>query len=233
MHLDILIYAAVAAFLIYRLNAVLGTRNGSERQRPNPFTSPRDAARPAAPAPVSVLPGAPPPGIGVAMLNRDQLVDAESNADGRIDTGLHEIAGRDAYFDLNSFLQGARYAFEMIVTAYARGDLEALKPLLSPKLYNDFAAGIRQRRADNHTVDLIIHRVKQARVTEAHLGGTIAYITVDFEVEETSVTRDASGQVVDGNPDAIFTIRDIWTFMRDTRNSDPNWILIETKALDK
>ncbi len=232
MHLDILIFAAVAAFIIYRLNSVLGTRNGSERQRPNPFSSPRDAVRPA-PAPVSVLPGAPPPGIGVAMLNRDQLVDAESNADGRIDTGLGEIAARDAYFDLNSFLQGARYAFEMIVTAYARGDLEALKPLLTPKLYNDFAGGVKARKEQNHTTDLTIHRVKQARITEAHMGGTIAYITVDFEVEETTVTRDAAGQVVDGNPDAIFTIRDIWTFMRDTRNSDPNWILIETKSLDK
>ena len=232
MHIDILIFAAIAAFLIYRLNAVLGTRNGNERQRPNPFSSPRDAARPSA-VPAAALPGVPGPAFSIPAGSRDQLVDAESNTDGRIDTGLGEIAARDAFFDLNSFLQGARYAFEMVVTSYARGDLDALKPLLTPKLYNDFVAGVRQRKEDNHTVELVIHRVKQARITEAHLGGTIAYITVDFEVDETTVTRDAAGQVVDGNPDAIFTIRDIWTFMRDTRSTDPNWILIETKALDK
>ena len=68
---------------------------------------------------------------------------------------------------------------------------------------------------------------------EAHLGGTMAYVTVDFDVEETSVTRDASGNVIDGNPDRVFSVEDIWTFTRDTRASDPNWTLIETRAAEK
>ncbi|MDE1151936.1 MAG: Tim44/TimA family putative adaptor protein [Micavibrio sp.] len=229
MHIDILFFAAIAVFLIYRLNAALGTRNGNERQRPNPFTN----ADPARPAVVTPLPTAAPAPFVIPAGSRDQLVDAANNVDGRIDHGLGEIAAADAYFDLNTFLQGARYAFEMVVTAYARGDLDALKPLLTPKLYGDFSAGVRTRIANGHTTELTIQRIKAARITEAHMGGTIAYITVDFDVDEVSVTRDASGKVVDGNADNISTIRDIWTFMRDTRTSDPNWILIETQALEQ
>ena len=232
MNLDILIFALIAAFLIYRLNAVLGTRSGSERQRPNPF-NPADPQRPRPLAAAAAQAAVPAQTFTLPIANHDEMIDAASNQDGRVDTGLHEIAAVDPFFELNTFLQGARYAFEMIVTAYARGDLEALKSLLSPKLYGDFAAGVKARNQDGHTTELILHRIKSARINEAHMGGTIAYITVDFEVDETTVTRDAAGQVVDGHPDNIFNIRDIWTFMRDTRTSDPNWVLIETKALDK
>jgi len=231
LHIDILIFAVIAAFLIYKLNAALGTRNGSERQRPNPFAN--DPAAPRSPLPAAPLPVAAQPVHALPDSVREQLLDAKNNADGRIDHGLGEIAASDAYFDLNTFLQGARYAFEMIVTAYARGDLDTLKPLLTPKLYGDFSAGVRTRTANGHVTELKIERIKAARVTEAHMGGTIAYITVDFEVDEMSVTRDAAGQVVDGSADHITTIRDIWTFMRDTRSHDPNWILIETQALEQ
>jgi len=232
LHLDILIFAAIAAFLIYRLNSVLGTKNGDERQRPNPFVAP-DQTRPRtaeAPVPVPVVMPVRPVLSPAAL---DQMIDADSNKDGRVETGLAEIRDADQFFDLNTFLQGARYCFEIIVTAYARGDLPTLQPLLSPKLYGDFVAGVKAREAAGHTAELTLHRVKTARVTEAHLGGAMAYVTVDFEVDETVVTRDKSGQVVDGNADAILTIRDVWTFTRDTRNVDPNWILIETRAAEK
>jgi len=230
VNIEILIFALIAAFLIYRLNAVLGTRNGSERPRPNPFAAP-DAARPLAAAAPQLA--TPAPAFALPVAQHDEFIDAESNRDGRIDSGLQDIAAADPYFDLNTFLQGARYAFDMIVTAYAKGDLDALKSLLSPKLYKDFAGGVAARQAEGHTSEITIHRVKSSRLTDAHMGGPIAYITVDFEVDETTVTRDASGQIIDGHPDNIFNIRDIWTFMRDTRSTDPNWVLIETKALDK
>lgn len=233
VQLDILIFAAIAAFLIYRLNSVLGTRSGNERQRPNPLkpadapvnVNPLDAQNAVRPVPPHM------PVMTPAAL--DQVVDAEANRDGRVEQGLADIRAEDAYFEINSFMQGARYAFELIVTAYARGDLGAIQPLVSPKLYNDFAAGVRAREAAGHTTELTLHRVQHAKIIEAHMGGTMAYVTVDFEVEESTVTRDKSGQVVDGNPDSVFNIRDIWTFTRDARTSDPNWILIETRSADQ
>jgi predicted lipid-binding transport protein (Tim44 family) len=228
VHLDILIFAIIAAFLIYRLNAVLGTRHGAERERRNPYD-----AREAAPAPVAGPAPALPPKPVAPLAGMDQLVDSDANRDGRIESGLSDISAADPQFEVNSFMGGAKYAFEMIVTAYARGDLATLKPLLSPKLYADFAAGIKTREQEGQTYEVTIHRIKQARILEAHLGGTMAYITVDFDVEETAWLRDRDGKIIDGSPDRIFSVEDIWTFSRDTRNTDPNWILIETRAVEK
>lgn len=227
MHFDIILFAIIAAFLVYRLHSALGTRHGAERERPNPYN---DAAPAAAPLPLHKSAPSKP----VAPLaGMELLVDTDANKDGRIESGLSEIAAADPQFEVNSFVAGAKYAFEMIVTAYARGDTQTLKPLLSPKLYADFHAGIKAREAQNHTYEVTIHRIKQARIVEAHLGGTMAYITVDFDVEETAFTKDAAGQVVDGSPDRIFSVEDVWTFTRDTRTTDPNWILIETRAVEK
>lgn len=231
--MDILIFAVIAAFLVYRLNSVLGTRHGGERQRPNPFAP----SEPLSPQPVKTnvrpitAPAAPRPVLQPQSF--DQLVDLDANKDGRIEQGLVEIASVDTQFEVNSFMQGARYAFEVIVTAYNRGDVDTLKPLLSPKLFGDFQSGIRSRESAGQTSELIIHRIKSARITEAHLGGAMAYVTVAFEVEETAVTRDAAGQVVSGSPDHILTLQDVWTLTRDTRTPDPNWILIETRTAEK
>lgn len=231
MAFDIIIFALIAAFLIYRLNSVLGTRHGGERQRSNPFGERNDAPSPIAKnGPViegELAPQAPPV---LREMVLDGIVDPAQDTEGRIRSGLEDIAQADRYFDVTSFIGGARAAFEMIVTAYARGELDTLKDLLSPKLYNDFKAGVEARTRAGQTTDIIIHRIKKAQIIEAHLGGTMAYVTVDFDVEQTTVTRDSAGQVVDGDPDRVFSVEDIWTFTRDTRASDPNWTLIETRA---
>ncbi len=230
MYFDILIFAAVAAFLVYRLMSVLGTRHGGERQRDNPFTAAEPAQR-RDDAGVIVDVEAKP--FTPRTLVTEGMIDEALNKDGRIETGLAEIASADARFDLPGFMRGARAAFELIVTSYTRGDLETLRPLLSPKLFADFSAGVKAREAAGHRAEITIHRITKAHVTEAHLGGTMAYVTVDFDVEETTVTRDEGGNVVDGNPDRIFSVEDIWTFSRDTRASNPNWTLIETRSVEK
>lgn len=228
---DVLLIAGIAAFLVYRLYSVLGTRNGEERERQNPFVQqPKSPGGDMAAAP-TLSPASQQTVVPLAGM--DQLVDRDANQDGRIETGLSEIAAEDPYFEINSFMQGARAAFEMVVMAYSRGDLDTLKSLLSPKLYSDFEAGVKAREAAGHTNEVSIQRMKSARIVEAHLGGTMAYVTVDFDVEETSVTRDSSGNIVDGDPDKIFSVEDVWTFTRDVRASDPNWILIETRAAEK
>lgn len=229
---DVLLIAGIAAFLVYRLYSVLGTRHGEERERQNPFAgdAPKKnnvhqlASAPLSPASQQTV---------VPLAGMEQLVDETANADGRVAEGLNDIANEDRSFQIGSFMQGARAAFEMVVMAYSRGDLDTLRGLLSPKLFSDFEAGVKAREAAGHSNELTIHRMKAARIVEAHLGGTMAYVTVDFDVEETSVTRDASGNIVDGDPDKIFSVEDVWTFTRDVRASDPNWVLIETRAAEK
>ncbi len=238
MAIDILIFAAIAVFLVLRLNGVLGTKRGDERQRPNPF-----AEKPEEPKPLKSPANANgtvieqtaasiAPAPQFALTDLASFIHLGSDGGARIREGLEDIASADIYFDVASFIGGARYAFEMVVTAYARGDLATLKPLLSAKLFGDFSSGVQSRMAAGHTSEITIHRIKQARIIDARLGGTMAYITVDFDVEETAVTRDSSGNIIDGHPDRIFSVEDIWTFTRDTRSTDPNWTLIETRAAD-
>lgn len=225
MSLDIIIFAVIAIFLAYRLNAVLGTRNDTDQSRPNPFSTPETPAPRAA---VAALPAAQ-----FRPADMTAHIDPAANAEGRVEAGLEEIHAVDPAFNINHFMTGARFAFETIVKAYAEGDRATLKPLLSPKLFADFSSGIHARDTAGHRLHMEIHRILAARIVEAHLGGTMAYITVDYDVEQTSVTRDATGAVVEGSPDRVTAVEDIWTFTRDTRADDPNWILIETRAAEK
>lgn len=224
MPIDILIFAAIAAVLIFRLRSILGTRHGDERQRQNPFSG----APGAAPAVIEIDPA--PRDASAALAGMAAHVSPDPATLGAIETGLTDIAAADAAFSLEQFMQGARAAFGMIVAAFASGDLETLKTLLSPKLFADFSSAIKARQALGHTLETTLHRIKAARIIEARLAGTMAYVTVDFDAEETSVTKNAEGQPVEGNPDHLFSVRDIWTFTRDTRSEDPNWMLIETRT---
>jgi predicted lipid-binding transport protein (Tim44 family) len=223
MRLDILIFAIIAAFLIYRLKMVLGTRQGHERPRQNPFTASENGAA------VRIM----PPLKHAPLKKPVKLIDADANKDGLIDEGLDEIAAADQGFEVNGFMEGAKYAFEMIVTAYSKGDRAPLKPLLSSKLYADFEASITLREAAGQKSETVIHLIKSARIVAAQLRGAMAYITVDYDVEQTTVTRDKTGAVVEGSPDRIASVEDVWTFSRDIRSSDPNWTLIETSTTDK
>ncbi len=216
MSVDILIFAAIAIFLILRLRSVLGTRHGDEHTRPNPFAAPGAAApQPAAPLPAPRGPFQPPADVDPAVAE-----------------GLTEIAQADPAFTAGDFLSGARAAFEMIVDAFSKGDRAALRPLVGIQLYDDFNDGITTREKAGHTSETVIHRIPAARITAAKLAGAMAYVTVAFDAEQTAVTRDRTGATVAGNPDAHATVTHVWTFSRDTRSDDPNWTLIETATAE-
>ena len=222
MYLDILIFGVIAGFLIYRLNSVLGTRHGDGHSHPNPFTTPEVQQRTLkTPLPTKPL-------IKQKPLQQakdfEQLIDAEANKEGRIEFGLEEIAAADPAFELENFMSGARYAFETIVSAYGAGDRDSLKSLLSPKLYTDFEAGIMEREEQGSLPKTEKSHIKAIHIVEAHQGGTMAYITVNYDVEHTTTSDNKD------DTDKISNVNDLWTFTRDIRSSDPNWILIETRT---
>ncbi|MFO1038917.1 MAG: Tim44/TimA family putative adaptor protein [Geminicoccaceae bacterium] len=221
-YLDILFFAMVAAFIAFRLRSVLGRKTGQERRRPSTL-----APRPAKVGGDNVVPipervGAPPP------VPEDRAI-AEL-ADGDVKDELTQIRGADASFDLNGFLQGARAAFAMIVEAYAKGDKDALRPLLSDAVYGQFAGAIDQRVQAGETLTTELVATRSADVAGAAMNGPFARVTVRFASEQINVTRDRDGQVVDGDPKRIEEVVDLWTFERDTRSRDPNWELVETRA---
>ena len=222
--IQILILAAIAAFLVYRLYLVLGERNGSDQQNESgtfvrPKTDGTASARDYA-------------AIGVP--ERAKPVDAvviepaayEPGTVLSLDTGLKQIAAIDPNFNEKSFLQGARAAFELILKSYASGDLATLKPLLGDDLYHSFADDIRARQARGDTMDTTIYNIREADISQAQIDRVTANIGVRFVSEQNTIIRDASGNVTAGGDRQV--ISDHWLFARNTRNNDPNWQLVET-----
>lgn len=214
--IEIVIFAMIAAFLVYRLRSVLGRRTGEERQRPNPFT-----VQPGRPDNVVTLPERGRPRPDAAPVSPDEPMSLAAS--------LAQIKSADPSFDEKHFLQGARAAFQMIVEAFARGDTAALRPLLSDEVYDNFARAIRERQAAGQTLETRIDQIREADVVEARLeGGRNAVVTVKLVSDQMNVVRDRNGAVVDGDPNAAIEAVDVWTFARNIRARDPNWALVET-----
>jgi predicted lipid-binding transport protein (Tim44 family) len=213
-YFDIILFAMVAAFLVLRLRSVLGRRTGNERRRdlfvrrprPAPDKAPplTEPSNDALPAPVSAAP-----------------VDA-------IAEGLNQIRRSDPSFDAGHFVEGARAAFEIIVTAFADGNKAALRPLLSDEVFQQFATAIDERVTAKETLETRILHLDNADIVEAELSGLTAQATVKLVSHQTNVTRAMDGSIVDGDPEHPIEKTDYWTFARDTRSSDPNWLLVAT-----
>jgi predicted lipid-binding transport protein (Tim44 family) len=148
-----------------------------------------------------------------------------------LQSGLAEIAAADPSFNPDGFLSGARSAFDYIVSAFAAGDTATLRPLLSDEVYDGFAEAIRQRMAAKESLESRIVRLDSADLVDATLQGRTAAITIKFISQQINVTRDADGKVIDGDPERPLERTDIWTFSRNVRAQNPNWVLVATHAL--
>ncbi|MEM7024010.1 MAG: Tim44/TimA family putative adaptor protein [Pseudomonadota bacterium] len=224
-YIDILFFAMVAAFIALRLRSVLGRRTGHERRRTGNFPDPSRAngAGDGANDNVVALPD--------RTAGQEEVDPAIAGmGDGEVKTGLTQIRLADPTFDLNQFLGGARGAFEMIVDAYASGDKDSLRPLLADDVFAGFSGAIEQRVADGHTLDSQLVGIQEAEVVDAGMHDDMARVSVRFTSEQVNVVRDAEGRAIEGDPNSAEEVVDIWTFERDTRSSDPNWALVETRT---
>jgi predicted lipid-binding transport protein (Tim44 family) len=144
--------------------------------------------------------------------------------------GLAQITAADPGFDAPHFLDGARGAFELIVDAFAAGDKQRLRTLLNDEVYGSFAAAIDERTAAGETLETRIVKLKDIDIVEAGVESRIARVTLKLVSEQVHVLRAHDGSVVDGDPQNAIEKTDFWTFARDTRSSDPNWLLVATGA---
>ena len=217
--LDIVLFAMVAAFLVLRLRSVLGRRTGHEQPRQDPISQrPQERENDGN---VVELPGRTEPrGDDAAAVDADDPLAA----------GLTRIGIADSTFDPTSFVEGAQSAFEMVVQSFAGGDKDTLRNLLADDVFDGFAEAIDQRAADNQTLETTIIGIKSADIVEASLTDRTAAITVKFVSEQVNVTRDSENRIIEGDPNQITEITDIWTFSRNTRSRDPNWKLVETRS---
>ena len=140
-------------------------------------------------------------------------------------TGLEAIAQVDANFSPAHFMDGAKAAYSMILEAFAAGDKEQLESLLTPDVYKTYLGAIEAREADELTQVTDLGRLRKAMIKEAELDGKTARIEVLYDSQLTSALMDKEGNVVQGDPDVLSNISEIWTFERNVKSSDMNWRL--------
>ena len=227
-----LIAIGVAVVVLWRLRSVLGTRTGNER---TPLQRAQSSAT-QKPADDKLAPAAPvPPPANLDADRRALKLEAEieqlSHGDGNIATGLKAIADADPSFSPKAFLEGAKGAYEMIVTAFADGDRKTLKTLLDKEVYDGFESAIDAREAAGHAIEFTFVGLPGVDIAHAEIDKRDARIAVSFTAQVVQATKDKNGVLVEGNATDTQTIADEWTFARNPKSRDPNWRLVATNQL--
>jgi len=230
-----LVVIVLAVVVLWRLRSVLGTRTGNERppsvryERVSRTHSDNDDT-------VIPLPTRRSADDDAEAERRQRKIEAEierfSNGRAEVEAGLREIAASDPAFSPKSFIDGAKMAYEMIVTAFAAGDRKSLRNLLDKEVYESFDAAIAEREQAGQTVEFTFVGLRNIDITEAVLDKRNAAITLRIDAEVVSATRDQAGAVVEGSPGQVVAIADEWTFLRSIRSRDPNWKLVATNELE-
>jgi predicted lipid-binding transport protein (Tim44 family) len=232
-----IIFLALAVFIFLRLRSVLGQRTGGEQP---PFNHVRDLIRGrdntgggdnnnVIPMPGSTVAPPQPSPLSEPLEPQDHWKGvAETGSP--LAEGLDEIAAADSSFNAQDFVSGAKSAYEMIVLAFANGDRRTLKDLLSSEVYEGFDAAIKGREQRGEKVETRFASIDAAELVGAGVRDKVAHLTVRFHSQMISVTRNKDGAVIDGTPEKLTDVTDVWTFSRDVSSRDPNWKLVGTES---
>jgi hypothetical protein len=212
--IQLIVLAGIAIFLFLKLRSILGTREGFEKPPVN-----IDDLRPRARTNLEVIDGGPDRDI------TDHVADGSTAA-----KALAAMKGAEPSFSVNTFLQGARGAYEMILMAYEKGELEKIRPFLSADVEHTFEDAIRAREDAGLTVEANFVGLRELVLQDATYDTTskTAEIVVRYTGELTSVVRNKAGEVIEGSATEVKKQRDLWTYSRRMGVDDPNWQLVAT-----
>jgi predicted lipid-binding transport protein (Tim44 family) len=210
--LQIILFGSIALFFAIRLYSALGRRTGHE---PNPD----EATGRGGPAPAVEPEG--------ESAERPRLRPAFT---GPAAAGMEAIRAADGVFEPESFLFGASEAYRRIVLAFAKGDRGALQPLLAPEVMRRYGDAIDAREAAGRTQIAHVAEIRQAEIETAGVSGGVARVEVRFDAEIAKATRNAEGEVVEGDPNQLHRVTEFWTFERRVDAPDPNWLLTKVRS---
>jgi predicted lipid-binding transport protein (Tim44 family) len=212
--IQLLVLAGIAIFLILKLRSVLGTRDGFEKP-----PVPLEDVRPRVRRDFEVIEGGPDRDI------TDHVAEGSAPA-----LALAEMKAAEPSFAVRPFLDGARGAYEMILMAFEKGELDKIRPFLADEVEAGFAEAIAAREREGLTVEASFVGMKELALNDAtfNTDTKLAEIAVRFVAEQTYVVRNRAGEIVEGSPRSIKKTRDIWTFARQMGSDDPNWQLVAT-----
>lgn len=206
----LLFFAGVTAFILFRLMSVMGTRSGHEQRHDIDHSQTQAAA------------------------SDRQADDADDDPHSDeappmpVSTNARILREADPTFDESEYLAGARAAYEMIVEAFASGDLRSIRAYLSDSVYDAFKRAVVAREKAEHSTDLKFIGIDHAAIVDSQVDRDWMRATAEFTSNQVRVTRDKDGNVIDGDPNRIDLVKDRWTFSKKRSSSDPNWILVAT-----
>ena len=230
----------VAVIVIFKLRSVLGRRTPEDEARADKNMRAQQAQDQAAAAArdkvvamprrgAEVVAGPVASDAAVAAAETEARIKEFAAGNASVESGLLQLMKADAAFDPKSFLDGAKQAYEMIVTAFAEGNRKVLKDLLSKEVFDGFVEAIADRESRAEQIDQSFVGINKANIVEAEVKGGVAQLTVRFVSQLISATRDKAGAVINGDPQRIKEVTDIWTFARELNSRNPNWRLVATQ----
>lgn len=239
-----LLFLVLAVVIFLRLRSVLGRRTGNERPPQDPYSAPESPQdNPArhqqeddkvVPLPQSGPQAGKTPGKSYAQRRSEEdlqeHIEKFASKDSPLYHNLAELMKADKDFDPEHFLTGSKTAYEMIVVAFAEGNRKGLKALLSRDVYDGFAEAISAREDRKETVESSFVGINKANILEAEAKDNNILVTVKFVSELITAIRNKDGDVIEGDPQKVSEVTDIWTFSRQINARDPNWKLIATEA---
>ena len=232
-----LISLVVAIVAIWKLRSVLGQRTNTDETRIDQQLRARQERerQAAANQKVVTLPRRTEEGAAATAADQAAIAQAEErvktfSADPAVEQGLLAILRADGAFDPAHFMQGAKQAYEMIVTAFAEGNRKMLRDLLSKEVMEGFNAAITDRERRGEIIDQQFVGINKAEISQAELKNGVATVTVKFDSQLISATRNKAAEVIAGDPQKITDVTDFWSFARELDSRNPNWKLVATES---
>ena len=214
--IDIFILAMIAVFIINRLRNSLGKKTGNETdiaqkfsQKPSKFTESNPDKE--------------------IEKSKNQVKEAKNiilHKNSSINEKLNNIVKVDPSFTVENFIDGAKKAFEYILVKYSENDLKSLKSLLAPQILTNFTDQIKLRQKQKQILGITILKIDDPEIIDVSIvKNKICFIKLEFKSQQVQTTKDSNNKIIDGNDNLILNISELWTFSKEIKNKNPNWIL--------
>jgi predicted lipid-binding transport protein (Tim44 family) len=214
--IDIFILAMIAVFIINRLRNSLGKKTGNETdiaqkfsQKPSKFTESNPDKE--------------------IRKSKNQVKEAKNiilHKNSSINEKLNNIVKVDPSFTVENFIDGAKKAFEYILVKYSENDLKSLKSLLAPQILTNFTDQIKLRQKQKQILGITILKIDDPEIIDVSIvKNKLCFIKLEFKSQQVQTTKDSDNKIIDGNDNLILNISELWTFSKEIKNKNPNWIL--------
>ena len=201
--IDIIIFAIIAIFLVYRLKSILGQNSDGNKQNNK---------------------------ININKKNFTNVVKLGNRQSDVNDKKISEdsIYSEDPTFNEKEFLKGAQNFFEMVIDSFVKGDLKNVEMYIDNKLNKNFQLVIDERLQEKEILDINIIKMISIKIKDVKKLKNFLRVSVLFETEQIKVLKDKKGEVIDGDQKKSILVKDLWTFEKKIPSEDLNWILVET-----